>query len=133
VEERLTIEKCTRETGRVQIQTIVDTEYVLAQEVLRQEQVQIDRVEINRDIEMMPQVRRDGDVLIIPVVEEYLVVQKRLRLKEELHVRTVEAVEPIAKTVPVRRMRAVVERLGPGDENSNPGDAPNDPNHHRPL
>jgi uncharacterized protein (TIGR02271 family) len=110
VEERLVVDKRTVETGRVRIRTVVDQEHVLVQEQLRTEQVIVDRVEINQDIDAIPSMRQEGDLLIIPVVEEYVFTEKRLRLKEELHVRVKTDVEPFATTIPVRRMRAVVER-----------------------
>jgi stress response protein YsnF len=131
-EERLVVDKRTVETGRVRIRTVVDHEHVLVQEQLRTEQVIVDRVEINQDIDVAPQVRREGDLLIIPVVEEYLFTEKRLRLKEELHVRVKQDVEPFAETVPVRRMRAVVERQVRGRETPSTGEDRH-AHDHRPL
>ena len=52
----------------------------------------------------------DGDVLIVPVIEEMLVVEKRLVLKEELHIRKQRRTEQIEEPITVRSMRAVVER-----------------------
>ncbi len=120
VEESLVVDKRVVETGRVRVRTVVDQELAHLQDDLRREQVLVDRVDIDRDVETAPQIRREGDLLIIPVVEEYLHVEKRLRLKEELHVRLVERVEPVSEHIPVRRMRAVVERQGPGGDPSPP-------------
>jgi stress response protein YsnF len=132
VEERLVVDRRIQETGRVRIRTIVDHEQVLFKEELSYQQVLVDRVEINQDIDVAPEVRQDGDLLIIPVVEEYLFVEKRLRLKEELHVRMVHGVDRVADTIPVRRMRAVVERQAGGGDAYSTGDDPN-ANDHRPL
>src|SRR5215217_6713734 len=88
-EERLVIDKNIVETGRVRIRTVVDQEPVHFEEELRYEQVLINRVQIGEDIDAPPEVRQEGDLLIIPVVEEYVFVEKRLRLKEELHVRMI--------------------------------------------
>jgi len=52
-------------------------------------------------------------VLIIPVLEEVLVVEKRLVLKEELHVRRLVSEENVEIPVTVRKQRAVVERVTP--------------------
>ena len=52
----------------------------------------------------------DG-VTIIPVLEEILVVEKRLVLKEEVHIRRSTAGEEVEVPVTLRRQRAVVERV----------------------
>ena len=50
---------------------------------------------------------------IIPILEEILVVEKRLVLKEEVHVRQSRADETVEVPVTLRLQRAVVERLSP--------------------
>jgi stress response protein YsnF len=57
--------------------------------------------------------RTEGETTIIPVMEEVLVVEKRLRLKEELHVtrRRTEHRDP--QRVTLRSERVEVERTGP--------------------
>jgi stress response protein YsnF len=52
-------------------------------------------------------------VTIIPVLEEVLVVEKRLVLKEEVHIRSTTSGEDVEVPVTLRRQRAVVERVGP--------------------
>jgi stress response protein YsnF len=59
-------------------------------------------------------VRTHGDTTIIPIVEEVLVVEKRLILKEELHVRRVVSNDEVEVPITLRKQRAVVER---NDEN----------------
>jgi uncharacterized protein (TIGR02271 family) len=132
VEERLAVTKRDVETGKVRVRTVVNQEFAHFSEQLNYQKVLVDRLEINQDVEVAPDIRQDGDTLIIPVVEEYVFVEKRLRLKEELHVRTVRGVEHVADTIPVRRMRAVVERTGPGGDAHPTGDD-HDPHDHRPL
>jgi len=58
-----------------------------------------------------PKVRRKGDTVIVPVVEEELVVTKRLVLKEEIHLMKRRTKEQLVKTVELDRERAVVRRL----------------------
>ena len=55
--------------------------------------------------------RTEGDITIVPVVEEVLVVEKRLMLKEELHIRTRTETTTIEQPVTLRRQRATVDRL----------------------
>jgi len=51
---------------------------------------------VNRVVSVAPEVRHEGDVMIVPVLEEVLVVEKRLMLREELRItrRKDEAREP---------------------------------------
>jgi len=50
------------------------------------DEVAVERVPVNRLVDQMPETRQDGDVLIVPVVEEVLTIQKRLLLKEEVRI-----------------------------------------------
>ncbi len=56
-------------------------------------------------------VRTEGDVVIVPVLEEVLVIEKRLVLKEELHVRRQATRETVEVPVTLRKQQGVVERL----------------------
>jgi len=60
------------------------------------EDVQVERVTINRMLDAPVEMRQDGDTTIIPVVEEVITVQKRLLLREEVRItrRRVEVREP---------------------------------------
>ena len=51
------------------------------------EEVEVERVAIDRWVDQMAEVREEGEVTIIPVHAEVLVVEKRLKLVEEIHVR----------------------------------------------
>ena len=54
----------------------------------------------------------------MPVVEEVVVVEKRLVLKEEIHIRRTAQTEAVEVPVTLRKQRAVVERLGPDTPSS---------------
>ena len=56
-------------------------------------------------------VRTEGNVTILPVVEEVLVVERRLLIKEELRLIRHATKEVIETPVTLRKQRAVVERL----------------------
>ena len=113
VEEHLTVGKRVVETGRVRVTTTVEerTETIAA-ELLR-ENVVVERTPINREIEATPEVRWEGDTFIVPIVEEVLVVEKRLVLKEELRIRPQKSTEHVEQPVVVRRTVASIERSGP--------------------
>jgi stress response protein YsnF len=79
---------------------------------LVREDVEVRRVAVNRVVEEAPKVRRRGDTVIVPVVEEELVVTKRLVLKEEIHLVKRRTKERVVKEVEVGRERAKVTRRG---------------------
>jgi uncharacterized protein (TIGR02271 family) len=111
VEEEARVEKHTRTTGRVRIRTEVDEVEQLVAADLMEERVEVERVPVDRVVETAPPVRTEGDVTIVPVLEEVLVVEKRLILKEELRIRRSRSQETEEIPVRLRKQRAVVERL----------------------
>jgi hypothetical protein len=71
-------------TGKVRVKTVVDTFEQVVQESLKTERAETTRLEIGKEIDTIPPVRTHGDTTIIPIVEEVLVVEKRLILKEAM-------------------------------------------------
>ena len=118
VEETATVGKRQVVTGHVRVQTVTDTVEELARTDVQRETVEVTRVPIDRMVETAPEIRTEGDVTILPVVEEVLVVEKRLVLKEELHIRRRVETETVEVPVTLRKQRAVVEREAP--ENPDP-------------
>jgi stress response protein YsnF len=55
----------------------------------------------------------EDDIMIVPVLEEILVVRKQLVLKEELHIRRRVEIEAVPVPVTLRKQRAIVEREVP--------------------
>ena len=118
-EEELRVRKREVATGRVRIRTVVDQTEEMVREHLQSEHLDISRVAVGRELQASPEVRMEGEVLIIPVVEEVLVVEKRLVLKEELHVRRVVSQEQVEVPVTLRKQRAEVERVPPPETDHN--------------
>jgi stress response protein YsnF len=117
VEEELRVSKRQVVKGRVRVRTVVDTVEEVAREELRSETIEVTRVPIDREVTEAPAVRTEGDVTIVPVLEEVLVVEKRLVLKEELHLRRKVETETFEAPVTLRKQRVEVERL---DEDNQP-------------
>jgi uncharacterized protein (TIGR02271 family) len=111
VEEELRVEKRSVVTGKVRVRTVVDTVEEIARADLDEERVEVTRVFIDREVGAPPAVRTEGDVLIVPVLEEVLVIEKRLVLKEELHIRRNVARQNFEVPVTLRKERAVIERV----------------------
>ena len=80
---------------------------------LDEDVVEVTRVAVGREVDIAPEVRTEDGVVIVPVLEEVLVVEKRLFLKEELHIRRSVTQEEVEVPITLRKQRAVIERLGP--------------------
>jgi uncharacterized protein (TIGR02271 family) len=111
IEEQLVIDKQAVPIGAVQIRKQLQERTETIDMPLLREEVDIRRVVINKVIDRMPSTREEGDVIIIPVVEEELVVSKRLVLKEELHLTRHRSVQRSAQEVVIRRENAEITRL----------------------
>lgn len=118
VEEQVRIDKKTVETGSVHVYKDVHEEQVSVDVPTVQEEVNVERVAINEYVESAPpSVRYEGDVMIIPVLHEELVLVKRLKLVEELHVtkRRIETHEQ--QQVTLRKEEVNVSRVNRNEEN----------------
>jgi uncharacterized protein (TIGR02271 family) len=109
--EELKVARQTVETSRVRVATVTHTRDHLVDELLARTNVEIERVPIGRVIDAIPPIREDADLTIVPVVEETVVVQRRLVLKEELHIRRVHTTERYQETVKLRHQTAQVTRI----------------------
>jgi uncharacterized protein (TIGR02271 family) len=116
ISEQIQVRKETRETGGVRLTRVVHEEEQTIDEPLLREEIEVERVEINRPIDKIPDNRTEGDTLIIPVVEEELVVEKRLVLRQEIHVRKKRTESHSPQQVTVRREDVRVERLDAADD-----------------
>lgn len=98
-EETVSVGKRRVERGVVRVTTTVGTREEIVRQALEQEEVEVTRVPVGREVAERPEIRQDGDTTIIPLVEEVLVVERRLVLREEIHVRrktrTVQAEQPV--------------------------------------
>jgi len=113
IEEQLVIAKRAVSDGRVRVSTKTEFVTEAAEARLDSENVEVTRVAIGREVSEAPGVRTDGDVTIVPVMEEVLVVEKRLMLVEEIHIRRVATTEDVSIPVELRKQRASIERDDP--------------------
>ncbi|MBB5713037.1 YsnF/AvaK domain-containing protein [Sphingomonas xinjiangensis] len=110
VKEEATVIKRSVETERVSVRTSTEEEQVLVRDAVRREHVEITRVPKDEEVSKTPDIRTEGDLTIIPVLEERLVIEKRLFLVEELHLRRTVDHEPVELPTTLRRTRVDVER-----------------------
>jgi len=111
VAEELEIGKRRVETGRVRLRTVVTERQETVDVPLEREEVEVERVEINQFVDQAPAARREGGDLVIPLVEEVLVVEKRLRLKAEVRVRLRKTAVREPQQVTLRSEEIAIERI----------------------
>ena len=111
VEETATVLTRRVVSGRVRIATQTEEINHLLPTDLASVEVDVVRVPIDRRIDTIPDVVTEGEVTIIPVVEERLVVTRELYLREEIHVRRIERTETVDVPATTRRQTVQIERL----------------------
>ena len=124
LEEALVVGKRRVETGRVRVSVATDTEERLVRETLRTERAEVERIAVGWELadgESVPAIRQEEDgTVVVSVLEEVLVVERRLVLREEIRLRLVAVDETVEQPVTLRRQRAEVERL-PASAAGDPG------------
>ncbi|MDQ3748993.1 MAG: YsnF/AvaK domain-containing protein, partial [Acidobacteriota bacterium] len=78
-----------------------------------EEKIEVERVAVNQFVDAPPPVRYEGDVMIMPLLEEVLVVEKRLVLREEVRISKHRETVNKPQQIVLRREEATVERIEP--------------------
>ena len=113
VAEQVDVHKRRVETGKVRITKSVRTHEEQVEVPVMREEVVVERVPIERFVAAPPPVRQEGDVTIVSVLEEVLVVEKRLMVREELRLTKRQVLTHDTHTVTLRSEVANVERVAP--------------------
>ena len=120
LQEVLTVHTSPVETGRVRLRKSVHEHEEVVEPLLLHDEVVIERVPVNRVVEGPISMRSEEETLIIPVLEEVLVIEKRLLLKEEVRVTTRRVETRTPQRVTLRREEVTVEHIHENVEESNP-------------
>lgn len=114
VQEELQPGVRTVDTGRgVRVhKTVSERAHPIDQALLR-DSVNVTRVPVDRIVPLSdaPVTRQEGDTLIVPILEEVLVVEKRIRIKEEVRITRTAHQEQVSDTVILRSEHVSVERF----------------------
>ncbi len=111
VAEELTVEKEEVTRSKVQVHKRIETREEVIYTPVTHEEVVVEHIEINQLVEgNIPKVRNEDGVLIIPLVEEIVVVRKRLLLREEVRISKRRTTTSIPQTVTLRREVVDIER-----------------------
>jgi uncharacterized protein (TIGR02271 family) len=113
VEERLEVSRERVETGRVRISKSVEAREVVVDDPLKRESVRVEHVPINQVVTgAVPQVREEGDVTVIPILEERVVTRTELVLVEEVRIHREHSEYHNPQRVTLRKEVVAVERFG---------------------
>ena len=85
----------------------------LVEEPLTHERVEIEHVAVDRFVDAVPEPRFEGDTTILSVVEEVVVLERRILLKEEIRIRRVRVTDVHRETVVLREQFADVSITEP--------------------
>src|SRR3712207_2986667 len=113
VEETAVVYKERVVTEKVRLHKRVHEDEEVLDVPVQAEDIEVERVPVDRWIDGPVAVRREGDTTVYPVVEEVVVVEKRLRLVEEVRVTRRRATRHPREKVVLRRVEIVVERESP--------------------
>ena len=112
LQETIQVSKREVETGRVAVHKTVTERDETVEILLKRTDLAVERVPVNRVVTEAPASRQEGDTLVIPIMEEVLFVEKRLVLKEELHIRKNTSERLAHETVRLRTEHVDIEQTG---------------------
>jgi uncharacterized protein (TIGR02271 family) len=111
IEEKVEVTKKVIEKARVRVSKTVHEKTESFEVPLSSEEIVVKRVPKNEIVDVVPTgVRYEGEVMIIPVLKEVAVVEKRIMLVEEIHVIKNKHQHTETKEVVVRNEEVQVER-----------------------
>lgn len=111
LQEEVQVDKRKIETAKVRIKTTVEERQETIDLPLLHEEVEVRRVPLNRPVDGPIATRQEGDTLIVPLLEEVLVVQKQLLLREEVHISKKRTEQHHPEQVTLRSEQVSVERI----------------------
>jgi uncharacterized protein (TIGR02271 family) len=109
VEERLSVGKREVKTGGVRLTKKVHERQETVDQPLISEDVRVERKQVNEYVTDPVAPWYDGNTLVIPVVEEILVVEKKLVLREEIRITKYQQEVHRPQHVKLRKEEVVVE------------------------
>jgi uncharacterized protein (TIGR02271 family) len=116
IQEVVDVQVTSVETGRVRVHKRVQEHEEIIDPPLLREEVAIERIPVNRVVDGPVAAHSEGDTLVIPLLEEIFVVEKRLLLREEVRVTKRRMETHLPQRLTLRREEATVEHVkGEGD------------------
>lgn len=115
VHEQAIVHKEVVETGKVHIRKRVTEEVISVNLPIINETYRVEHVPVEKKIldTPPPAVRYEGDTMIIPVLREITVVQKKYEVIEELHIIKQSVETPLVQEITLLKEHVHVERSEP--------------------
>lgn len=113
VEEQLEVSRERVETGKVRISKTVEAREEVVDDPLSRETVRVEHVPINQVVTGgIPQVRQEGNLTVIPILEERVVTRTELVLVEEVRIHRDRSTYHDPQRITLRKEVVAVERFG---------------------
>lgn len=111
IKEFLNVDKKVVETGKVLIKKRIENEEKDINIPLQSETYEVERIAVKDHLfDEPPQVRNEGNKMIIPVVREIVEVRKRYEVTEEIHITKKETITQHKEKVTLKKEKVSVER-----------------------
>ncbi|MEJ8803781.1 YsnF/AvaK domain-containing protein [Pontibacter sp. H249] len=118
IEERLNVSVQDVEKAKVRVSKQVHEEEVTVDVPFVHEEIDVQRIAKNISIEAIPDVRYEGETMIVPVIKEEIVVQKKLVLVEEIHITKRKVEEHNPQQVRLKKEEIKIDRTNNADQSS---------------
>jgi len=112
IREEVRVTRREVERGGVRVHKRVEEREEVVEQPTYREEVTVERVTLGQPLDTPVAARQEGDTLIIPVLEEMLVVEKRLVLKEEIRITKRRIEEMEQARILLREEHVDIEELG---------------------
>lgn len=113
--EALDIQKRMKLTGVVRLEKTVRNSDAVVDEILTSNSITVERRAVNKYMDEVASIRQEGNTMIIPVMEEIVIVTKQLVLKEEIRITNHRQQSLHHETIPLRAEEVQVTRIDPSD------------------
>jgi uncharacterized protein (TIGR02271 family) len=111
VQEQIVIDKQVIETGKVRVRKTVSEETASLNIPLIQENYDVQRVPAQQILDKAPGIRYEGDTIIVPVMREVVIVEKKYELIEEVRLTKRTTSVPHVQDITLLKEHIDVERV----------------------
>jgi len=120
IKEQIIIDKRTIDTAKVSVSKKSKDRDVQIDVSEEHDDIQIERVSVNQIVETEPTARHEGDTLVIPVLREEVVIEKKLVLVEEVRITRKKKRKVRREEVNLREEEVSISREELNDNRSKP-------------
>ncbi len=108
-EEKATVDKQVVEKGAVRISKKVHQNDEPVNVSVRSEEVTVERVSMNKYVDVAPEVRYEGNTTIVSVIKEVAIVETKLMLVEEVRITKKVHTKDEMHNIPLRREEIIID------------------------